>query len=68
MTAMGTVGLMIIMLILELPPLKKMIRKLHEYVHKDHHQPMEPPHYETFVRDEYCVDIKELMIESSLSV
>ena len=68
MTAMGTVGLMIIMLILEIPPLKRMIRRFREYVHTDRQRRLEPPHYETFVRDRYCVDIKELMIENSQSV
>ena len=64
MTAMGTVGLMIIMLILEIPPLKKMVKKFRAHVYSER-EAMSSSQLETYVKDDYCLGeyTKTLMVE-----
>ena len=61
MTAMGTVGLMIMMLLLEIPPLKRMVNKFRAHVYSER----ESPKLETFVKDDYCLGhySKKLLVE-----
>ena len=64
MTAMGTVGLLIVMLILEIPPIKNLIKKLKSYA-KIEKCTSTPDSYQTYMTDGYCVNSKQLIVHSS---
>ena len=67
MTAMGTVGLLIVMLILEIPPVKSLMKKIKSYA-KIEKCTSTPDSYQTYMSDGYCVNAKQLIVHSSESV
>ena len=64
MTAMGTVGLLIVMLILEIPPVKSLLLKVKSYA-KIEKCTSTPDSYQTYMTDGYCVNAKQLIVHTS---